>query len=280
MPLARGHKPDSTLIQATRLIHETIEKIGAEVAEIVAIMVALSTPVDWKHQQIGVRGILRGWNDVDVVAQFSQSFSCPIYIDNDANAAAIAESRQGAGVDIPNFLYIQAGDGVGSALFINNALYRGSMGFAGEIGHIQVDPLGDICACGNRGCLDTVVNERRLTSVLSFTHGSITLDDLIHGALEGDSGCRRVVSDAAVRIGTVIAQTCTAMDPECIIIGGKLSKAQDVFLEPLQQSIQRLLFPDAVAPIRIIPSTIPDTNTALGAALGSIELAPNHQIES
>lgn len=273
-PLPFGHKPDSTLIEAIRLIHETVQSIAASLDEIVAIMVSLATPVDWKHQQIGVRGILHDWDDVDIVAQLRTSFDCPIFIDNDANTAAVAESKQGVGVPYPNFLYVQAGNGIGSSLFINGSLYRGSMGLAGEIGHIQVDSFGDICACGNRGCLDTVVNEQRLTSVLSYTHGSITLDDLIRTALDGDAGCRRVISDAAVRVGTVVAQTCISVDPQCIIVGGKLSKAGEVFLDPLRQSIERLLFPNAVTPILIIPSQMPDTNTALGAALAAIELAP------
>ena len=108
---------------------------------------------------------------------------------------------------------------------------------------------------------------------MNFTHGSITLDDLIQGALNADAGCRRVISDAAVRIGTVVAQTCISMDPQSIVIGGSLTKAHEIFLEPLQQSVQRLLFPDAVEPIRIIPSDNPEGNVVLGAALSSIELA-------
>lgn len=273
LPLSREHKPDSTLLQASRFIRETVDSIGASLNEIVGIVVSIATPIDWRHQQIGVRGILRDWDDIDIVAHFTNAFHCAVFIDNDANTAAIAESRQGTAINLSNFLYLQAGNGVGSALFINNALYRGYMGLAGEIGHIQVDPFGDICACGNRGCLDTVVNEQRLVSVLHITHGSMTLDDLIEKAVEGDAGCRRVIADAAVRIGTVTAQTCISMDPQSIIVGGYLSKAGDIFLEPLRQSIQRLLFPDAVAPIKIIPSTIPDTNVALGAALMAIELA-------
>lgn len=273
MPLPFGHKPDSILIQASRLIHETLDSLGASVEEIAAIMVAVASPIDWKHQQIGVLGILPDWDDVDIVAHFKNSFHCAVFIDNDANAAAIAEHKQGAAVTMSNFLYVHAGDGVGSAMFINNDIYRGSMGLAGEIGHVQVDPFGDICVCGNRGCLDTVVSEQRLTQVLNFTHGSITLDDLIQGALNADAGCRRVISDAAVRIGTVVAQTCISMDPQSIVIGGSLTKAHEIFLEPLQQSVQRLLFPDAVEPIRIIPSDNPEGNVVLGAALSSIELA-------
>ena len=70
MPLPFGHKPDSILIQASRLIHETLDSLGASVEEIAAIMVAVASPIDWKHQQIGVLGILPDWDDVDIVAHF------------------------------------------------------------------------------------------------------------------------------------------------------------------------------------------------------------------
>ncbi|MFD0704547.1 ROK family protein [Alloscardovia venturai] len=206
-----------------------------------------------------------------MISSFKIAFDCPILIDNDANSAAIAESRQGAGQGCSNFLYIQTGDGTGSALVVNGSLYRGSLGLAGEIGHQQVDPLGDICSCGNRGCLNTVINEERLTSVLQVTHGSMSYADLIQGCIDGDPGCRRVISDAAIRIGTVVASSCIAVDPGKIIVGGLLSKSGDIFIEPFRESIQRLLFPSAVTPIEVIASPIPEKNVPLGAALSAIE---------
>ena len=83
-----------------------------------------------------------------------------------------------------NFVYISASDGVGAGIVINGEIMHGVTGLAGEIGHIQVDPLGAICSCGNRGCLDTVVAENRLVQLLSVTHGNMTLDDLVSFANE------------------------------------------------------------------------------------------------
>lgn len=134
-----------------------------------------------------------------------------------------------------------------------------------------MDPLGSICQCGNRGCLNTVVDEQRLTSLLAVTHGNLTLNDLVAKANEGDPGCRRVIADAAVRIGNVTSTLCISVDPELVVVGGELARAGDVFLEPFRESLQRLLFPDALTPISVLEAKMPKINAALGAGILAME---------
>lgn len=138
-------------------------------------------------------------------------------------------------------------------------------GLAGEIGHIQVDPLGAICSCGNRGCLNTIVAENRLVQLLSVTHGNMTMDDLVAQANNGDPGCRRIIADTAVRIGQVAADLCISIDPEVVVVGGKLAMAGEVFTQPFNEALQRLLFPDAVMPITVL-SSLTRATTARWAA--------------
>ena len=201
------------------------------------------------------------------------AFNVPVYVDNDANFAAYGESRMGVAAGKRNFVYISASDGVGAGIVINGEIMHGVTGLAGEIGHIQVDPLGAICSCGTRGCLDTVVAENRLVQLLSVTHGNMTLDDLVSFANEGDPGCRRIIADAAVRIGQVAADLCISVDPEVIVLGGKLAMTGDVFIQPFNEALQRMLFPDAVAPIDVLVSSHPNDNCALGGALCAIEVS-------
>ena len=276
LPLRIGHHVDSTTERAILLIKETIDNIGAQLEETVGISIAVSAPVDWKSQRISVPGILYDWDNIDIATSFTQTFHVPVIIDNDANLAAFAEARRGNAQGIDNFVYIQAGDGIGSGIFINGKLWRGATGMAGEIGHVQVDPLGNICTCGNRGCLDTVVSADRLISLLSVTHGNLTLDDLIDRSIEGDPGCRRVIADAAIRIGTVAADMCVAIDPQVIVLGGSLSKSGETFTNPFQESLQRLLFPNVLSPIKVIPSKFTDTNAEYGAALLALENSTSH----
>jgi predicted NBD/HSP70 family sugar kinase len=267
LPLPMNHKVDSTIERALILINETIANMGASPSEIIGIGLALSAPVDVRTGQIPISGIMRGWDRVDLAAPFAKAFRVPIFVANDANMAAVAESRVGAASGLDNFVYVNVGSGVGAGIFINGQLWTGVTGFAGEIGHIQVDPLGSICICGNRGCLNTIVDETRLVSLLSVTHGDMTLDDLIESANEGDPGCRRVLADVAVRVGTVVAGLCITVDPEIVVLGGKLLLTGDVFVDPFQDALQRLLFPDVVVPMEVRLSQNPVSNGAIGAAI-------------
>lgn len=272
LPLQPDHKPDDVVERALLLINETVDAIGASASEILSIGIAVGAPVDSRTHRISIAGILRGWEDVDLAAPFKETFHVPVYVNNDAGMAALAEARVGAAIGHKNFVYVRAGNGgVGSGIFINGRLWNGVTGLAGEIGHIQVDPLGSICSCGNRGCLNTIVDEDRLVSLLSVTHGDMTLDDLIDSANNGDPGCRRVIADAATRIGTVVASLCIIMDPEIVVVGGKLSETNQIFLDPLQEALRRLLFPDVLVPIQVLQAKHHTGDGALGSAIFAME---------
>ena len=278
LPLPLGHKADTTLERAMLLINETLSSIDAEASELVGIGVAVAAPVATSDHTIAIPGILPGWDGVDITSPLRTAFNVPVYVDNDANFAAYGESRMGVAAGKRNFVYISANDGVGAGIVINGEIMHGVTGLAGEIGHIQVDPLGAICSCGNRGCLDTVVAENRLVQLLSVTHGNMTLDDLVSFANEGDPGCRRIIADTAVRIGQVAADLCISVDPEVIVLGGKLAMTGDVFIQPFNEALQRMLFPDAVAPIDVLVSSHPDDNCALGGALCAIEFSVRNDV--
>lgn len=273
LPLAKDHKTDTTLERAIVLINETLENIGAEASEILGIGMAVSAPVDNKTHTISLPGILPGWDGVDITSPLSNTFHVPVIIENDANASAVCEGSIGCVQGKPDYVFIQAGEGTGAGIIIDGKLWHGVTGLAGEIGHIQVDPLGSICTCGNRGCLDTVVGEDRLISLLSVTHGNMTLSDLVSLAHKGDPGCRKVISDAAVRIGNVCADLCISVDPEVVVLGGRLSLAGADFIDPFSESLQRLLFPYVLKPIEVIPAQHPVNAASLGAAILALENA-------
>ena len=278
LPLAFGHKADTTLERAMVLINETLNNIDADANEIVGIGVAVAAPVTTADHMIAIPGILPGWDGVDIASPLNTAFNCPVYVDNDANLSAFCESRMGVALGRRNFVYIGTGDGVGAGIMIGGAVLHGVTGLAGEIGHIQIDPLGSICSCGNRGCLNTVVSENRLVQLLSVTHGNMTLDDLVAKANDGDPGCRRVISDAAVRIGQVVADLCISVDPEIVVLGGKLALAGETFSQPFDEALQRMLFPDAVSPIDVRVSSHPVDGAALGGALVAIEYSDRNPV--
>jgi predicted NBD/HSP70 family sugar kinase len=277
LPLARDHKTDTTINRAMTLINETLSNLGAETEELLGIGVAVSAPVDTRSHAIMLPGILPGWDGADIITPLSNTFHVPVIVDNDSNCAAMCESRMGVAQGEQDSVYVNAGGGVGAGIITKGKIWHGVTGLAGEIGHIQVDPLGSICSCGNRGCLDTVVGEDRLVSLLNVTHGNLTLTDLVSTARKGDPGCRKVVADAATRIGNVCADLCIAIDPQIVVIGGELSLSGDDFVEPFSQSLQRLLFPYVLEPIEVMQATHPVNGPALGAASLSLSEAEKVQ---
>lgn len=270
-PLARNHHPDTTLDVAVRMIRESLGQLDADADELVTIGVALGAPVDARTHMLAVPGLMPGWEDTHIDELLEDVFHVPVLVDNDANMGAFCEARIGAGAGVDDFVYVRAGDGVGAGIVRHGDVHRGITGLAGEIGHIQVDPLGAICQCGNRGCLNTVADEQRLTSLLSVTHGELTLAELVAKANDGDPGCRRVIADAAVRVGNVASTLCISVDPELVVVGGELSLAGDVFLDPFREALQRLLFPDVLTPISVLEAAHPVEGAALGAGVMALE---------
>ena len=115
---------------------------------------------------------------------------------------------------------------------------------AGELGHIVVDPDGQICRCGNRGCLATVAGGAALTAALRQIHGPhMTVDELIALSHDGDPGAARLIADAGEAIGRVLAATCSVLDPELVIIGGELAPAGRPLLDSVRGSLERWISP-------------------------------------
>src|SRR4029077_11437574 len=117
---------------------------------------------------------------------------------------------------------------------------RGASGTAGEIGHTTLDESGALCYCGNRGCLETVASGPAILQLVGQgDSGRMTLEEVIELAAHDDVRCRRAISDAGREIGVAVAGLCNLINPERVIVGGLLSRANEVLLQPLRESIRR-----------------------------------------
>lgn len=237
LPLPLEHRVDTTLDRAALLIMELLESQGADPEDLVGIGITLPAPVDPRSGTISVRGIMRGWEDVDVAAVLSRRLRKEVLVVNDANAAAVAENRFGVLRGSTSCAYVRASYQTGAGLIIDGRLHTGPTGIAGEIGHVIVDPSGRICSCGARGCLNTVVGAESLLELLRLSRGPMTLSDLLSLAAAGDPGCRQVLIDAGAAIGVVLADLATAVGLDRIALGGELTEAGDVFLDPVRRAL-------------------------------------------
>lgn len=219
------------------------------------------------------------WGDrVDLVRAFSDRFSLPVVLANDADAAAVGELCYGGGRGMTDIIVITIGTGLGSGIVTGGRLLRGASGCAGELGHTVVDPLGRICACGKRGCLEAYVSAAgicRTARELSLERGitpPATLDpkSLADRASGGDEVARSAFEISGRILGIKLADAVAHTSPEAIFITGGISRAGDLILGPARRAFDEFLFHSYRGTVRIEPSRIPP---GTGAVLGAAALA-------
>jgi predicted NBD/HSP70 family sugar kinase len=172
----------------------------------------------------------------------------------------------GAGSGLSDVLYVKVSSGIGAGLVLGGRLYHGSVGLAGELGHVQVREHGDVCRCGNRGCLETVAAAGALLAALRHTNpGDLGVRDVLALIAARDPGARRVVDDAGRAIGRVLADACNVLNPAAIIVGGELSTAGAPLLDGIRESIDRHAQPAIAQAVQIMPGALGERAEVLGA---------------
>ncbi len=256
----------SALDVAVGLSDEVIAAAGADGQRILGAGVGLSGPIDMAAGTVHTGKILPGWAGVRPADELAARLDLPVHLDNDANLGALAEVTLGAGIGARDAMYLMVSGGVGAGLILGGELYRGTGGTAGELGHVLVDESGPICRCGNRGCLEMMAGGRAITALLRGSHGDdITLDEVMVLVADGDSGARRAIADAGRVLGRSVAAIVNAFNPELVIVGGAVSAAGDVLLDPLQEAVHRYAIPSAAADVRITRGVLGERAEVLGA---------------
>lgn len=218
------HEPAMTLALAADRVVELVEEAGLRTQGIVGVGVAVSAPVYSATHALGSGAVLADWRSVDVSLELARRTGFRVEIGNDANLGAMAEQRFGVAQHVDDFVYVMLSDGVGAGLVLDGRLYEGSLGGAGEIGHVTVDAHGYVCRCGNRGCLETVAGARGLAAAFALTRDSgTTLADILRADSAGDNGTRRVLADAGAAVARALVPVCTVLDPALVVIGGECS---------------------------------------------------------
>jgi len=237
---------------------------------------------------VSVEGVMRfapnlAWRELPLRDRVEQGVGLPTIVDNDANVAAWGEFRFGAGRGATDMLLVTVGMGIGGGIVSGGTLYRGSHGFAAEIGHIIVEPGGPRCGCGNLGCWEQVASGRavdRLGRRAVAEHPASPLARLVSthpeglvgpavtaAARAGDPVAIDVLAEVGRRLGEGIAGLVNVLDPDAVVVGGGVVEAGDLFLEPARRA-----FADAVEgashrpEVPILPATLGIDAGAVGAA--------------
>lgn len=261
------HDAASTFDVAAELAEKAVTRAGVKAERLLGAGVAVPGPIDHETGAVGSTTIMPGWIGLDVAAELEQRLNLPVHIDNDANLGALAESVLGAGRDVSEMVYVMLSSGIGAGLVLGGRLHRGMRGTAGEIGHVLVNEQGSICRCGNRGCLETYAGAGAMLDLLRASHGDLTPERMIELAQDGDPACRRVIGDAARIVGIVVAALCNQLNPGRIVVGGTVSPAGELVLEPMRQVVRRYAIPAAADDAQVVQGALGERAELLGALI-------------
>jgi N-acetylglucosamine repressor len=223
-------------------------------------------------------GVLRhspifGWRDIPLRATLQKRLDVPVYVDNDVNTLTLTEQWFGAGQGVENFLTVTVGRGVGLGIVVHGKLYHGARGGAGEFGHTVVDPDGQRCDCGKRGCLETMIADPWLVRQAqeAYAKQSIPMNvkdvnDLVNLAKEGDPIAVGIFASAGKILAQSLANLINVLSPQLIIISGEGVRAGDLLFTPMYDVMDKYIMPGLVEDTEVRIDVWDDDAWARGAA--------------
>ena len=232
-------------------IADIVQELGSR-HEITAVGVGAAGYID-KARAVVLFSPNLAWRNVDLKAELEERIDLPVVIENDANAAAWGEFRFGAGHDVEDLLLVTVGTGVGGGVVLDGSLYRGAFGVGAEIGHMRVVPHGILCGCGKLGCFEqyasgsALVRDTRAAAsrlpeaagLLARVGGDpelITGPVITRAAQEGDDFAIERLAELGTWLGAGIASLTEILDPAVVVVGGGVSEADGLLLEPTRAS--------------------------------------------
>jgi predicted NBD/HSP70 family sugar kinase len=260
------HSAVHGLKAAAEFVDQVLREAGVDRARVIGVGMGLPAPIDRTTGAVQSSSILPGWVGVDAAAEARHRLGFPVEVENDANLGALAELVWGAAQGKSEVAYIKVSTGIGAGLISGGRLHHGVGGTAGEVGHTLVAEGGAVCRCGNRGCLETLASARAIAELLSTSRREeISTRRLLELSAAGDQAAQRLIGDAGRAIGLAVANLCNVLNPECVIVGGELSAAGEVLLEPIRQAVRRNAIPSAVGDVEIASGVLGERAELLGA---------------
>lgn len=274
--------PTNTSRGYRTIVEEIIEKTYKlfKGHSIKAIGIGCGGPLDSKRGRILSPPNLPGWDDVPLVDDIRSVFDVPVYLENDANAAALGEFYFGAGKDVRNMVYITLSTGIGGGIILNNRLVHGVRDSGGEVGHQTILPDGPLCNCGNRGCLEALSSGTGIAKIfrekLKAGRDSIVTQwvkdpeeisakIIADAAKAGDPLAKEVWDSAIYYLGIGIANILTIVSPEMVVLGGSLTKYGESLFEGVRRIVKERARLVPVDDIKIVPAQLGDNVGVLGA---------------
>jgi glucokinase-like ROK family protein len=252
-----------------------------------ALGVGLPGPVSFRDGVPVAPPIMPGWNRFPVRERLAREFGCPVVVDNDVNTMMIGERFGGVARTVDNVIFVKIGTGIGAGIVVHGEVYRGTDGCAGDIGHIQAEPDGPVCPCGNVGCLEAMFGGSALArDALSrarsgaspalaerlTAQGTLSAVDIGLGAGEGDPTSIGLIRDGGRRVGVVLAGLVSFFNPGMIVIGGGVAGLGHLLLAEIRSVVYRRSLPLATGNMPVVLSELGGRAGVVGAVVLASDL--------
>ncbi len=263
---------------------ETARELIAEAAGYEPVGLGIGVPGTVSPDEREVRDCpnLTILNGIRVPEFFEQRMDMPVWMQNDAYCATLAELRYGAGRDHANVLLLTLGTGVGGGIALNNEVFHGPRQVMGEIGHVILDLNGPPCSCGTMGCAEAFVGkqaiiDRALCKLAAYPNSAlaqyaaadpaaVTPKLIADLARQGDEMCLGVMSDIGLYIGQTLCNAIVLCDPDIILLGGGIAGAGDVLFDPIRRTVKERTPISGFDPSNILPCELGNKAGTVGAA--------------
>jgi len=246
-----GETQQTIIERLIELIDEAISNAPETIRGILGIGIGVPGIVDYKKGSILLAPNLK-WENVPLKQIIEDKFKIKVHIDNEANVGAIGEKWFGVGAKYNNLVYVSAGIGIGTGIIINGELYRGTVGLAGEMGHMTIDIYDHQCRCGNTGCWENYASEKALLEYINTqllmgksdeyinknNFYTLSAIDIIDYARKGNKMALEALKEIGRKLGVGVVNIINTFNPELIIIGNTLSLADDLILNEVLKEVE------------------------------------------
>src|SRR5581483_6491025 len=280
VPTPAKQGPEAVIAQIVAAVGDAAREAGVDVRSLAAVGVSAPGPIDARAGVITDPPNLPGWHNVPLARILHDRLGMRVYLENDANAAGVGEHQFGAGRGFRHMIYVTISTGIGGGIIIDNELYIGTSGAAGEVGHIGVAASGPTCGAGHVGCLEAFASGTAIaarareaiaqglmprTARIAEHNPPLSAETVYLAAEQGEAEAAEIIAAGGRYVGIGLGRLKNVFKPQAIVLGGGLTNMGDAIMGPAVETARTRSFAQSFMDVRIIEGELGDRAAALGA---------------
>jgi len=272
---------DAVLERMAQLSRQVVKDASIDWKQVKCVGIGTPGPLNTREGIVYTAPNLPGWENVTVVKILREKLKLPVFLENDANAAAYAESWVGAGRGASSMIMLTLGTGIGGGIVLDGEVWHGRDDAAGEIGHMSINYDGPTCNCGSQGCLEAYasapatvrrtlaeIEDGMMTSLSDEIDAGkeITTKMIYEHAVAGDVFARQMIEATGRLLGVGVANLANIFNPELVVLFGGLSGAGEMLFAPVREEVKRRALKPAADTLKVVPAQLGGEAGIIGAA--------------